>query len=387
MESTQLLSWKSWVDLEPPWQATSLDIVKILFLAGSLEPGKDGVGDYTRTLADECDRLGHQTLLASVNDPWVNVPTAPLKSDPVLRLGSQVPLAERVKAVRRFVAENQPDVVSLQFVPYAFHRSGLPFAWPRMLRAMIDAVPAQIMFHEIWIGAYRHAPLKNRVIGFLQRKIVQALVKSLNCRALHTSTGVYVRLLSNQGIRARHLPLFGNVPIAPPENSRQARDHVLRLGMFGSIHPEWSPHELIVQLRKLGRSIQLAHIGRIGPGESIWIDLTRQYGSEIEVRRLGEQSLTGISRFFFSVDFGIATTPLSLIGKSGCVAAMLDHGLPVIVTRDDIHFAGISETELSSDLLIPMGENLVSRLSSVRSRSPQARLPQVAAQFLNDIGA
>jgi hypothetical protein len=360
--------------------------VKILFLAGSLEPGKDGVGDYTRTLADECDRLGRQTFLAGINDPWVNAPITLLKKDPVLRVGSQIPLAERVKAVRRFVAEHQPDVVSLQFVPYSFHRSGLPFAWPRMLRAMIGTLPVQIMFHEIWIGAHRHARLKNRLIGFWQREIVQALVKNLNCRALHASTGVYVGLLNNQGIRAKHLPLFGNVPIASLGNSRQARDQVLRLGMFGSIHPEWSPHELIVQLRKLGRPIQLAHIGRIGTGESMWIDLTRRYGSEIEVRRLGEQSLTDISRFFFSVDLGIATTPLSLIGKSGSVAAMLDHGLPVIVTRDDIHFPGISETELSSDLLIPMGKALLTRLSLIKRRSPKARLPEIAARFLNDIG-
>jgi glycosyltransferase involved in cell wall biosynthesis len=361
--------------------------VKILFLAGSLEPGKDGVGDYTRTLAGECDRLGHQTFLAGINDPWVNAPVTAVKKDLVLRLGSQLLLAERAKAVRRFLTENQPDVVSLQFVPYAFQRAGLPFAWPRMLRGMIGCTPVHIMFHEIWIGAHIRAPLRSRVIGFCQRQIMRSLVKMLNCRAIHTSTAVYGQLLNNQGIRARYLPLFGNVPIASPTNSGQPYDHSLRLGIFGSIHPEWSPHELIVQLQKLGRPIQLAHIGRIGPGKSIWLDVTRQYGSEIELRRLGEQSWADISRFFSSIDFGISTTPLSLIEKSGCVAAMLDHGLPVIVSRDDIHFAGISETHLASDLLIPMDENFLRRLSSVKRRSPQARLPKVAARFLHDIGA
>jgi glycosyltransferase involved in cell wall biosynthesis len=225
------------------------------------------------------------------------------------------------------------------------------------------------------------------VIGFCQRKIVQSLVKSLNCRVIHTSNIIYVRLLNDQGIRAMHLPLFGNVPIAPPVTSRQQRNHVLRLGMFGSIHPEWSPHELLSQLQRLGRPIQLTHIGRIGPGESIWTDLARQYGSEIKVQRLGEQPSADISRFFLSIDFGISTTPLSLIGKSGCVAAMLDHGLPVIVSRNDIHFAGISEMDLASDLLIPMDQDLLRRLSSVKPRPPHARLPAIAAQFLSDIGA
>jgi glycosyltransferase involved in cell wall biosynthesis len=360
--------------------------VKILFLAGSLEPGKDGVGDYTRMLAGECNRLGHQTFLASVNDPWVNAPTTPVKENAELRLGAKLPTAARVNAVRTFLADNQPDIVSVQFGSYARHRAGLPFAWPRMLRAMIGSTPAHMMFHEIWIGAHIQASLRSRVIGFCQRQIVRSLTKMLDWRVIHTSTEVYVRLLNRQRIRAKYLPLFGNVPIASPVNSRQPYDRKLCLGIFGSIHPEWSPHELIVQLRKLGRPVQLVHIGRIGPGESIWIDLTREYGSEIEVRRLGEQAWADLSRFFLSIDFGIATTPLSLIGKSGCVAAMLDHGLPVIVTRDDIHFAGISETDFSSDLLIPMDENFLDRVSSVKRRPPQARLPEVAAQFLNEIG-
>jgi hypothetical protein len=358
--------------------------VRILFLAGSLEPGKDGVGDYTRTLAMECRRLGHVFFLLSINDPWIS---APLRQQSMLRLDAGAPWSEKIKKAREFVVEIAPQIVSLQFVPYAFHRAGLPFALPRILRDIIDRVPTQIMFHEIWIGAHMNAPLRSRAIGFCQRKIVRSLIKTLNCRVIHTSNLIYFRLLNDQGIRATHLPLFGSVPIALPANSRQPRDDVLRLGIFGSIHREWSAHELFFQLQKLGKPIQVAHIGRIGPGESIWMDLARQYRSEIDVRRLGEQSLVDISRFFFSIDFGISTTPLSLIGKSGSVAAMLDHGLPVIVNRNDIHFAGIPETDLLSDLLIPMNEELLRRLSSVKPRSPKARLPEIATQFLNDIGA
>jgi hypothetical protein len=85
---------------------------------------------------------------------------------------------------------------------------------------------------------------------------------------------------------------------------------------------------MFAQLKTLGKSIQFSHIGRIGPGESRWKDLTERYGSEIELSRLGERSLAEISQYFSSVDFGVATTPLALIGKSSCVAAMLDHGLP-----------------------------------------------------------
>jgi hypothetical protein len=159
------------------------------------------------------------------------------------------------------------------------------------------------------------------------------------------------------------------------------------LVVFGSVHPEWSPDELIAQLGTLGKRIQLSHIGRIGPGESIWKDISSRYGSEIEIRLLGEQPADHISRFFASVDFGISTNPLALNGKSTCVAAMLEHGLPVIVTRNDVHFSGIPEVDLSSERLIPLDEHFLERVRSLRRGDPRGRLTEVTAQFLGDIGA
>ena len=187
---------------------------------------------------------------------------------------------------------------------------------------------------------------------------------------------------------AEPLPLFGSVPIASDWNEQQpANRDVLRLGMFGSIHPEWSAHNLLPLLTDLGKPIELFHVGRIGPGENNWRDLQERYGSVIELFRFGEQPLERISQLLLSADFGIATTPLALIGKSSCVAAMLDHGLPVIVNRNDVHFAGISESDLTSELLIPLDDKFLERLASVRRLPPKARLPEIATQFLNDLGA
>jgi hypothetical protein len=66
---------------------------------------------------------------------------------------------------------------------------------------------------------------------------------------------------------------------------------------------------------------------------------------------------------------------------------MLDHGLPVIVNRDDIHFRGIPRVAPVFDLLIPVDKNFLARVRSARRQSPQSRLPQVAEQFLHDVGA
>lgn len=40
----------------------------ILFICGSVEPGKDGVGDYTRRLSGELIRIGHEVKILSLCD-------------------------------------------------------------------------------------------------------------------------------------------------------------------------------------------------------------------------------------------------------------------------------------------------------------------------------
>lgn len=358
--------------------------MKILFLTGSLEAGKDGVGDYSRMLAVECGRLGHKTFLMSLNDPWI---AGSQMQSAELRLGAQMSWPDRINAARAFLAQKDPEIVSLQFVPYSFHPAGLNFALPQILRAIIDQKRAQIMFHEIWIGSHKGAPLQFKILGLSQRTIIRRVVKTLACRTIHTSNIVYARLLARNGIDAKQLPLFGSVPVIEPGHASRRNVGVLSLGLFGSVHPEWNPDEMLAELRKLGKSIRISHVGRIGPGESVWADITGRYQSEIEFCRLGEQSLVSISRFFGSLDFGVATTPISLIGKSASVAAMLDHGLPVIVNRNDVHFRGIAEIAQISDLLIPVDKKFLKRLETVKRQPPKPRLPEVAAQFLNDLGA
>jgi glycosyltransferase involved in cell wall biosynthesis len=358
--------------------------VKILFLTGSLEPVKDGVGDYTRVLAGECARLGHETSSLSLNDQWV---TGSQMRPAELRLGARMSWPHRINAARAFLAQCGPDIVSLQFVPYSFHPAGLNFALPQILRAITGRTRVQMMFHEIWIGAHRGALVQVKILGFCQRKTIQAVVKTLACQTIHTSNFVYARLLARYGIEAKQLPLFGSVPVTATRNKPGRSDGTLSLGLFGSIHPEWNPDEMLAELRKLGRPIRLSHVGRIGPGELVWTELSRRYQSEIELCRLGEKSLADISQFLLSVDFGVATTPLSLIGKSSCTAAMLDHGLPVIVNRNDIQFRGIPEIEPISELLIPVNENFLKRLAAAKRQPPRPRLPEVAAQFLSDLGA
>jgi hypothetical protein len=85
------------------------------------------------------------------------------------------------------------------------------------------------------------------------------------------------------------------------------------------------------------------------------------------------------------VDFGIAATPRALIGKSATAAAMLEHGLPVIVNRDDVQFDGAPANGQEDSLLLFMDDTLPMRLAQIKRRPPESRLPAVTRQFLGTL--
>jgi hypothetical protein len=354
--------------------SASTPVQKIAFLCGCAEPGRDGVGDYTARLAAECARRGLGVLRIALNDRYVS---APLEAEGLLRLPAGVTWGAAVEATERFA----PDAVSMQWVPYSFHPRGLPWGIERPLRQIIGRRTGHLMCHETWIGTNCGADIWSRYIGANQRVVLRRMMRGLRPACVHTSNASYAGLLAGAGISAGVLPLFGAIPITGVREEREAE--TLRFGMFGEVHTVWPPEPLLTRLLELGRPIQIEHIGRIGRGEGVWDAMTRCPG--ITFKRHGEQPVERISQFLMDMDFGIATTPLALIGKSGTAAAMLEHGLPVIVNRDDVRYRGI-EAGPAPEGVIAMDGRFLDALRGAERRPPQSRLAAVADQFLASLG-
>ncbi|MGF1452338.1 MAG: hypothetical protein ACFB21_09740, partial [Opitutales bacterium] len=163
----------------------------ILFICGCLEPGADGVGDYTRRLAAEAARNGFSVGCLALNDR--KQPRAPLAIEPIVdqeqdtsfflwRFSSQVPWQQRSEAARKLVEEFKPQRISLQFVPTSFDLKGLPFRLLECVRHLLKACPAerwQIMFHELWLGVEGSDTFKRRVGGRLQQSLLLSLLRML----------------------------------------------------------------------------------------------------------------------------------------------------------------------------------------------------------------
>ncbi len=319
--------------------------MKILFLCASLEPGRDGVGDYTTRLAGELETLNHECLRVAMNDRHLAMaPGAGIISNQSagqLRLGAWQSWQERFYLIQKVVEEFQPDWVSLQFVSWGLARRGLPFGLGAKLREAIANRPLHVMCHELWLTNIFPIPLRQRLLGVLQRAAIARFFVSLKPRAFQTHLEYYRTLLKDLQIESTLLPLHGNIPVyctraegrAWLEDRTEVGSGDRVAGFFGNL---WQTFDLPL-LRNLveeadtaGRKQFLFSAGSLAPtGEANWKKIETEFGGRCRVVRLGPLDENSASHYISSLDLGLTTYPAILAGKSGAVAAMLEHGTPV----------------------------------------------------------
>jgi hypothetical protein len=376
--------------------------MNLVFFCASLEPGRDGVGDYTRRLAGECAARGHRCTVIALHDPYVTRASETTPGDVgLIRLPAAGAWAGRMACAVRHLRRLAPDWVSWQLVAYGFQPRGfLPAA---LLRQAPDlrGPRCHVMLHELWLGLEAGAGWRARATGWLQRRGVLCLLHQLDPDCVQTSNDAYRQTLQREGFDAEVLALFGNVPVADvfpgretvlsrwlPASSGPMGGRPFVAVAFGTLHVQWQPDATVDWLmatgRRLGRPPVLIAIGRLGSHAPAILDRFRQRGVPVAVT--GELDEAGISHLLGAADFGIAPHPWALIGKSGASAAMLEHGLPVLVPRDDWRLrGGPAPAEAALDPLLVR----LAGLDPVRTdrwlaarRPPESMLPPIANAFL-----
>jgi glycosyltransferase involved in cell wall biosynthesis len=111
-------------------------------------------------------------------------------------------------------------------------------------------------------------------------------------------------------------------------------------GYFGTFYPDAANDALVALLRRFsgstGRKVVCFLAGRQNAeARRRWERLASSSDDLLCWFFLGELGEAEVSRYLHALDFGIAATPWALVGKSGSVAAMREHGLPVLVPRND----------------------------------------------------
>jgi hypothetical protein len=335
-------------------------IARIVLLCSGLEEGRNGVGDHCRLLAKHLSARGIECCLVALNDldvqETVEVADAAVGADPwIVRIPHRLTASQRLRVASDVLARFRPDWVSLHFVCYGFDVKGLAYREVWWLPSLLRGYRLHVMFHETWVGHGVFRTRKDTIVGGLQRLIIFILLKRLKPRVISTSNEYYMREFEGLGFPTTLLPIFGNIPIAPatavpwiyteihanggPDLAAERACYWL-FGIFGGIVEQWPAKPLLAKLcrsaEQNGRRVIVAVIGKTSERiEALKTSWTQRFPSII-VLILGQRSPVEISQFFTTIDFGLTSHPIYTLGKSGGVAAMLEHGLPVIANWGDI---------------------------------------------------
>lgn len=310
--------------------------MKIAFLTGCTEVGEDGVGDYCRILADALEHAGHKTALIAWNDRFVNDITS---RENELRMPRSIPEPIKQKSTFAWIDNWKPDVLSLQWVAFAFHPRGLPLSFMESLDAIRPLIPKRhLMVHEIWTGAEPDTPLKHRLLGIPQRALIRRMIRRWNPQVAHTQVPFHQNKLKTFHPAVALLPLFGNIRPAginrtPPVSGSMSRELIV----FGTIPPECCDgaffRKVATAAANANLSLSIRCIGRSGPYADAFARQAEPYSSVIQLEHLGPMSADAISGHLLSADFGVALSKPQLLSKSGAAASFEEHGLPILCAR------------------------------------------------------
>lgn len=228
------------------------------------------------------------------------------------------------------------DLFSLQFAPYSISPNGLCRKSLKELANVLKNKHTHLNFHEIWIGAYPKASLREKAIGWIQKNEILNFIDKVNPKLVTSSNSAAMHRLNSIGVQAKYLYLFGNIPYF--QYSESVNNEFLRIALFGTLYRKF-PYELLVDKINLisetvGKPVELLFIGR--QRETSGIELLRKITEnyKFSIKTTGELSSNLISKELQNADIGICTTPYDILGKSGASAAMLEHRLPVLAFDD-----------------------------------------------------
>lgn len=311
--------------------------MKILFLCGSLEPGKDGVGDYTRRLSGALLRKGHDAQIISLCDKHVDAvvsETQEIEATQVSvhRIPRKTSYHKRVRITKEIIDKNKPDWISLQYVPNSFNPKGLPFWLLWFLKQFNGKYKRHIMFHEL--ARPGKSNLK-KAIRTVQLALLKQLVFKLEPNVVHTHIPYYLSILKKLKINAKPLPLFSN--ICKVTYSIVERKDVFRVGLFSKIEATkniaFLLKNLVRALANENKTLEIVLLGGSQTKLEKFIEKLKSYDIKAKTIALGFLSPNEVSMELQKLNLGISPVPVHVLGKSGSVAAFIANGVPLVVTE------------------------------------------------------
>ena len=363
--------------------------MRIALIAGSAEPGRDGIGDHARILAAELNRRGHTAWVLAINDMHVAEPGSSKSlvgenEITALRIPAAMSSARRFGLARLALDSADVEAVLYDFSPTQYDKRGLIWPLARNMASLAYGRKRAMLVHEYSLGSERGADGKRRLWGRAQSWGFRRFARSLNGLRIATTNALYARMLERDGYSAPVIPLYGNIPVlpAPAENWCHARLREADIepqgprgfycaGFFGGLYDGAALAPAMAMLQAAAKAadgrLAILSVGQLGATESLWRQWQAEFAGKAAFLALGQREPGEVSAYIHGLDIGLNTVSQALAGKSGSLAAFLDHGLPTLMLNDREQFDLMPN---SADALPPKALSLTPQTAAMLEKTP-----------------
>jgi len=308
----------------------------------------NGVAAYTNILANHLINVGHHVSYITLNEK---------NTDPyhpsITRINKKFSFLKRYHLLQLNLAKLNPDLISIQFVPYAFHKSGLAFEL-LLFTQIISKYKVHLMIHEPWIEITNRTNTKNKIVSSFQRAILSRTISIVKPTLITSTIPHYVKMI---GRNSKLLSLFGNIPYQPKLYSDPKNEKELKCIFFGTFSLD--TNSFVLQLNWIKQHClennltpKITLVGDNGNQKANNIKLINTIIGEDNLLDLGWLGEKEISHLFQTQDLGISRATLKQYGKSGSTMAMLEHGLPVLLRgTEDLKVENLANFDYEKQLI------------------------------------
>jgi hypothetical protein len=296
--------------------------------------------------------------------------------------------------VTQFVQQQSPDWISFQYVPHAYDDKGLPFHLAKGLIQLSGGLPLRHIFcHELWVEG--KSSLKRTILSHLQRSCLRRIFRQWKPILIATSNPRYVVRLNKLGETAACVPVFSNIPVVEAKREREAFDirQPFRCVHFGKLLNNFPLDQLIQFFTHLSlelNAVDFRILGSTRGGEDLIAEMRRRLPSKISLSCLGWLDEAHVSQEFSEAGLAVVSSPASLLGKSGAVAAIRAHRLPFVILDNDLSDDPVAlRKALGSEghILDESMDEIFEWRKRIPLREPGEDLRFVAAKFLGALSS
>jgi hypothetical protein len=314
---------------------------RILIIAPNFQPERCGISDYVSVLNVYLRNSGCKSVfILSLSDRFIN---EVVQEDDYMRIPLKYAYNLRRKLVKEIVLQFSPTHVLFNFVPYGFSVKGLPFWLSRYKKVFPAPIRVSFIMHELWTGDHDAYNGKVKLLGAVQQKLIVHLLHGFKPYSIVTTSPYTTQLLLQHGFSSTACRVFCN--IVASSNSDEVPIHIrnlmergggINVVFFGSITNDSTCKDIMLCLKQLKdankRNLNIIATGSLKTTDNnLWAQLKANAFNGLSVYETGHLSPEGIAWVLAQADIGLSTYPIELWSKSGGIAAMLGHGLPVVV--------------------------------------------------------